>query len=309
MTTWGIVATIKAPVGDILRFAAYHLSHGAHHLYLFLDDANDAAFAALNDHPRVTPVLTDDAWWAERGSRPKTHQSRQTRNATHCYQSLTQEDWLIHIDVDEFLVPKTSIQEALESVPADVLSARVRPMEQLSGDDTLFKAFIPSGPPRRRLVAEIYPNFGMYLRAGFLSHLAGKIFLRTGHPKVKLRIHKAQMEDGDGPKQIELSQIELAHTHAKTWDDFLAKFQFRLERGSYRADLSPEWARSKGGMTLHEVFSHIIDEDGQAGLRAFFDEVCAANPRLIAALDAQGLLRRVDLELDTHLRRHFPSFD
>ena len=62
-------------------------------------------------------------------------------------------------------------------------------------------------------------------------------------------------------------------------------------------------------MTLHEIFSHIIDEDGQAGLRAFFDEVCAANPRLIAALDAQGLLRRVDLELDTHLRRHFPSFD
>ena len=40
MTTWGVVATIKAPTTDVLRFAAYHLSLGADQVFLYLDDAN-----------------------------------------------------------------------------------------------------------------------------------------------------------------------------------------------------------------------------------------------------------------------------
>ena len=73
MTTWGIVATIKAPVSDTLGFVAYHLSQGAHHIYIYLDDANDEAFSRLNAHPQVTAHVTDDAWWAKRGRRPIKH--------------------------------------------------------------------------------------------------------------------------------------------------------------------------------------------------------------------------------------------
>lgn len=308
MTTWGIVSTIKAPVDETLRFAAYHLSQGVHRIYIYLDDANEAAFVALNDHPQITPILTDDIWWAKRGRRPVKHQVRQARNATHCYRRLARVDWLIHMDVDEFLVPTHSIDEILEGLPHDINMVRIRPMEQLSGDPTLYKAFMPPGAKRHRLTEAIYPTHGKHLKAGFLSHLAGKLFVRTGLPDLKLRIHQAMGPDNTPLPGNDLPQIDLAHAHAKTWDQFRASFAYRLEHGSYRAELAPERAPNAGGQTLHQLFTQIAQTEGEAGLRAFFDEVCAATPRLTRALDDHGLLRRVDLDLETHLRDHFPEY-
>ena len=37
MPTWGLAATIKAPVAETLHFAAYHIEAGAHRLYIYLD--------------------------------------------------------------------------------------------------------------------------------------------------------------------------------------------------------------------------------------------------------------------------------
>ena len=308
MTTWGIVSTIEAPVADTLRFAAYHLSQGAHRIYIYLDDANEAAFVALNDHPQITPIITDDIWWEKRGRRPVKHQVRQSRNATHCYRRLARVDWLIHMDVDEFLVSTHSIDEVLQEMPDTAQCARIRPMEQLSGDPTLFKAFVASGAKRHRLVEEIYPTFGPYLKSGFLSHVAGKIFVRTGQPDLKLRIHNALIGDQMIDDVPRLTEIDLAHAHAKTWEQFRAAFHFRLNKGSYRSELAPERARENGGLTLHELFTQIAEQEGEDGLRAFFDEVCAATPRLTRALEAHGLLRRADLQLDAHLRDHFPEY-
>jgi len=308
MTRWGIVSTIKAPVDETLRFAAYHLSQGAHRLYLYLDDANEAAFVALNDHPQITPILCDEAWWQKRGRRPEKHQVRQTRNATHAYRRLARVDWLIHMDVDEFLVSEAFLCDQLDALSADTPIARVRPMEQLSGDPTLFKVFLPGGAHRHRLVEEIYPTFGAHLKSGFLSHVAGKIFVRTGQQDLQLRIHQAFRDNARIVGEVEMQGVDLAHAHAKDWDAFRAAFRFRLERGSYRSELAPERARASGGLTLHELFQQIDATDGDTGLRAFFDEVCAATPRLTQALERHGLLRHVALELDTHLREHFPQY-
>lgn len=308
MITWGIVSTIKAPVQETLAFAAYHLSKGADRLYIYLDDANEETFDALNEHPRITPLRTDDAWWARRGRRPIKHQVRQTRNATHCYRRLARVDWLIHMDVDEFLVSEAPVDEILASLPEDAICARIRPMEQLAGDPTLFKAFIAQGAERRRLVDEIYPVYGPYLKSGFLSHLAGKIFVRTGQDDLKLRIHNAMLGDDMIKDEIELSEIDLAHAHAKSWEQFLAQFRFRMEKGSYRSDLAPSRSREAGGMTLHEVFRQIEADDGEHGLRAFFEEVATATPRLTKALEDRDLLKRADLQLPSHFRKHFPLY-
>ena len=48
-------------------------------------------------------------------------------------------------------------------------------------------------------------------------------------------------------------------------------------------------------------------EGGEAGLRAFFNEVCADTPELRATLKAKGLLRLADLDLDAKVSRHFAS--
>ena len=307
-TTWGLSATILAPAEDILRFAAYHLEAGAHRLYLYLDAENPEAYAPLKAHPKIRVTTCDAAHWQKiSGKPPVKHQVRQTQNATDAYRRATDVDWLIHMDVDEFLVPERPVAEILADLPAEEQIARIRPMEALSGDNTHFKAFIPNGPDRANTVAAIYPTYGPYIKGGFLSHLAGKVFVRTGLEGIRVQIHNVFQDDQmiGGPEQQ--PGIDLAHLHAKSWDDWLAAYRYRLEKGSYRAELAPNRPRDRGGLSMHELFAMIESEGGEEGLRAFFDEVCADSPDLRSALDAHGLLRRVDLNLDAILPRHFPD--
>ena len=295
--TWGLAATISAPVAETLRFAAWHLEAGAHRLYLYLDDANRGAYDLLKAHPKLRPVLCDASWW--NGKRPKKHQVRQGQNATHAYHRKAEVDWLIHMDVDEFLV-SDSVAESLSALPADQLLARIRPMEQLAGDGTCFKAFIPPGPQRARIVADLYPGYGASVPGGFLSHLAGKVFVRTGLPDIRLQIHNAFQDDVllEGP--VDTAGIALAHCHAIGWESWLAKYRFRLERGAYRAEL--------GQGSLHALLRGIEAREGEAGLRAFFDSVCADTPELRARLDRHGLLRRANLEPSGSIVSHFPGY-
>lgn len=309
MTTWGLVSTIKAPARDILEFAAYHIERGAHRLYLYLDEANAQAFAPLKAHPKVRVFTCDAAHWRKLGqTRPAKHQLRQTANATHAYRRRAEVDWLIHMDVDEFLWPDAPVADLLGALPAETLCARTRPIEALAGDGTLFKGFIPAGPERETIVERIYPQFGRYVKGGFLSHLAGKLFVRTGLGPLTLKIHNVFRETDMNPGETELPGVALCHCHAKSWEDWIATFRYRLEHGSYRAELAPSRPREQGGMSLHEVLGLIEAEEGETGLRAFYDELCADSPALRAALGAEGLLRECDLQLDAKRRKHFPDF-
>lgn len=310
MTTWGLVSTIKAPAPEILDFAAYHIERGAHRLYLYLDEANPEAFAPLKAHPKVRVVTCDDAHWRRLGRpRPAKHQLRQTANATHAYRHRAEVDWLIHMDVDEFLWPDAPVADLLDALPPDTLCARARPIEALAGDGTLFKGFIPAGPERDAIVERLYPQFGRYVKGGFLSHVAGKLFVRTGLGPLTIKIHNVFRDCEMNPAEAELGDIALCHCHAKSWEDWIAAFRYRLEHGSYRAELAPARARENGGLTLHEVLSLIEAEAGEPGLRAFYDELCADSPALRAALKAEGLLRECNLELPQKRRKHFPDFN
>lgn len=307
LTTWGLSATILAPAADILRFAAYHLEAGAQRLYIYLDAENVQAFEALKAHPKVRVQTCDAAWWDKIGNgRPKKHQVRQTMNATHAYNRKAEVDWLIHMDADEFLVSAEPVAEILGTLASETLAARIRPMEALSGDGTAFKAFVPNGPDRNRIVQDIYPTFGAHLKGGFLSHLAGKVFVRTGLTGVRVQIHNAFQNEIMIPTEEQQAGIDLAHMHAKTWDQWHAAYRYRLAQGSYRAELAPNKPRDKGGMSMHDLFQQIEAQDPESGLKAFFDEVCADTPRLRSKLAEHGLLRQANLDLDGLLSTHFP---
>jgi hypothetical protein len=240
------------------------------------------------------------------------HQPRQTFNATRAYQRATEVDWLMHMDVDEFLVSHGQIASHLTALPAEVQCARARPMELLAGGDpqtdAAFKTFLPAGKSREQTVASLYPTYGPHLKGGFLSHIAGKIFVRTGIQGIKFRIHNAFLDGETNPNHVEMGDIHLAHFHAMDWDSWHAHFAYRHREGSYRADLGPARPRDRGGITVHELFALIFEESGAAGLRAFFDEVCADTPALRARLEAHGCLQRAAFPFETRIAKHFPAF-
>lgn len=309
MDTWGVVSTIKAPAYDILRFVAHHLEAGAHRIYICLDAPCPEARPFLKAHKQVRLFHCGQKHWKQlNGYRPKMHQPRQTLNATHVYHKANEVDWLIHIDVDEFLVADQPIAAQLSSMQFDILAARSRPMELLAGGTNAFKRFIPPGPDREKLVNDLYPTFGEHLKGGFLSHIAGKLFVRTGIKDLKLRIHNAFLSGDFIEPEKRLTGTDLAHLHTLSWEHWLNHFTYRFNKGSYRSDLGAERSRSQGGMSKHELFAALQAEDGEKGLRSFFDEVCADSPALRQRLAEQNLLSIVDLNLDATLSKHFPDF-
>ena len=307
MTTWGVVSTVKAPLTDILAFAAHHLDLGAHRLYIYLDDPEPDTFNTLKSHPKIRPTACDDGYWQKQGMRPRKHQVRQGRNATHAYNRRAEVDWLAHIDVDEFLAPPAPLSDLLAALPPAATSARIYPVEALAGDGTRFKR-AARGPDQAVVIDRIYPVYGRYLRGGFMSHVAGKLFARTGLEGVDFRIHNVLVNRKTSPDGTTLDGVDLCHFHAKPWEDWFATYRYRLQNGSYRPELPPAVPHDRGGLTLHELFTAIETEDGEAGLRAFFDEVCADTPMLRARLAAEGLLCTHDLQLSAKIRKHFPEF-
>lgn len=313
--TWGVVSTIKAPATDILNFAAHHLDLGAHRVFIYLDAPNEVAFNALKSHPKCRVTLTDEGYWKRRKGRPDMHQSRQTANASHCYRRGQQVNWLTHIDVDEFLWPSTPLTNQLSGLPDTTRSARIRPIEALAADPAdpppegqlWCKGFARLQRQRREETNAIYPTYGDHLNGGFLSHVAGKVFVRTGLQNVSLRIHNAFIDKKADPNPPELDQTRLVHLHAHSWEHWQALFRFRIAQGSYRESLKPAPMPDGVSLNMHQLFSLLKDEDGATALRQFYEEVCTATPRLRALLDQFGQLHAVCLDLDTKRKNHFPD--
>lgn len=313
-TTWGVVATIKADRRDILNFVAHHLEIGADHIWIYLDAPNPEAKAALKAHPKVTPVSTGEGYWDKaRGKRPKKHQNRQSYNARHAYGRAQNVDWLLHIDVDEFLWPNQPVGSQLADLAPDCLVARVRPAEALSSDgipdakdgEYWFKKFISDKARRTSLVDEIYPTFAPYVKGGFLSHVAGKIFIRTGQPDMQIKIHNVLQNGVQNPGQVELSGMQLLHLHATSWDHWMQTFAYRHQKGSYRDEMAAARPKDETSLNLHQLFAHLAEEPD--GLRKFYEEVCLATPDLREKLAKHDLVFTHQFEFAQTIEKHFPK--
>ncbi|MEO0751484.1 MAG: glycosyltransferase family 2 protein [Pseudomonadota bacterium] len=313
--TWGVVSTIKAPATDILNFAAHHLDLGAHRVFIYLDAPNDAAFEALKAHPKCRVTVTDEGYWQRRKGRPDKHQPRQTANATHCYTRAGQMDWLAHIDVDEFLWPSRPIPQQLATLPPKTRSARVRPIEALENDPgdppqaghVWCKAFARQQKQRREETNRIYPTYGDHLNGGFLSHVAGKVFVRTGQEAVSLRIHNAFFDKCSDPDPAPLDDTALVHMHAHSWAHFQDMYDFRLNQGSYRESLKAAPMPDGVALNMNALFHTLEEDGGKEAVRRFYKEVCTATPALRARLEQHGHLHSIRLDLDAKRRRHFPN--
>ncbi|QPM89294.1 glycosyltransferase family 2 protein [Pseudooceanicola algae] len=295
--TWGIVSTVKAPLADIARFAAWHLTLGASQVHLFLDVPDPATEAFLQGDPRIEVTACDDAYWQRvQKDRPASHQRRQFRNASLCYRN-SGLDWLAHVDVDEFLMPPDDLMGILAQAPEDIAQIQILPAERLAGSQSHFKLTARFAGQDPSVLHEIYPTYGAYLRGGYVSHLEGKAIVRTGLPGCRLGLHTLRRNKAPITNVAVLHGTWLGHAHVTDWASFRDKLAFRLEKGSYRNQ------RPRFG--LGELLGFLQEDGGEPALRAFFDEVCADTPRLRAALQNHGMLLTRDLALDACCERVF----
>ncbi len=301
---WGLVSTIKAPLPQIARFAAHHIDLGAQTLHIHLDEPDAEAEAFLSRHPRIHVTQCDNSYWQNAGrARMPAHQLRQAFNATRCLRASAESlDWLGHVDVDEFIIPQRPVAEILCDTDPQAATAKLPPAEALAtetGDPCHFKLTHTQAGVKKALLQEIYPTFGLHLYGGFLSHTGGKVFARTGIPDTRLGIHTLKYKGEDISNKARPEGLFLAHFHAPNWQHFRTHLDFRREKGSYRRPAE----RSEMGQA--KLFDFLTQEDGDAALRAFFDEVCADTPELRACLSRHGMLLTHSFDFDATTRRVF----
>ncbi|WP_420013727.1 glycosyltransferase family 2 protein [Tateyamaria sp.] len=227
---WGIVSTVKAPLEQVARFAAFYLDMGAHRVHLHLD-LPDPALAEQLSHPRVRVHQCDDAYWAGKPEKLReSHQLRQAFNATRIYRISTL-DWLAHIDVDEFVLAPGPIKPLLAAADPSATHIAMAPVEMLdtAGDPHHFKR---TGP--KAALRQIYPTYGEHVAGGFISTQSPKNIARTGLDGVRLGIHALRHHGKVVNTGTHVPGLEIGHAHAPDWETFHRHVMYRLDKGSYR---------------------------------------------------------------------------
>lgn len=287
MATWDAVATVKAPIEQVLAYVAHNLSLGVSHIWLYFDDPETPVPDLLGGHPKVTVMLCDDRYWKSRGKRHDKHQSRQSRNARDAY-GRTQSQWLTHIDVDEFILADKPVDRILEAVPADVRVVKLEPFEAMHDPglpDDIFTARSFRGPLRKDF-ADLRPlALGEYehlLPQAMLSHSVGKVFFRTGIPGLSPRLHGAMLDGERVPSSERNPDMRVLHFHAQDREAWLAALPFRLTRGAYQ--FYPEMQAF-----LMEATAQEIDR--------FYFRTQTVSGAAFATLEDRGRLVQADLGL------------
>ncbi|WP_163851003.1 glycosyltransferase family 2 protein [Pseudooceanicola aestuarii] len=285
---WGTVSTIRAPLPRIARFAAHHLDAGAARVTIYLDTPDPATASWISRDPRVEVIACDAAHWDRLKGRPETHQRRQMRNATHAYRR-SDLDWLAHIDVDEFILSPAPLAELLARAPATAAVVHLNPAELLAGSQRHFKLTARFAGHHKSVLTEVYPTFGAHLRGGYISHLEGKVIARTGIAEVRLGLHALLYRGEATTNRAVLRDGWIGHAHVESWQHFRDSLDFRLTRGSYR--------KRDAGFRLADVLDFLRESEGEAGLRAFFAEVCEDSAALRDRLARHDMLVTHDLKL------------
>lgn len=288
MTTWGVVATVKAPEEQVLAFIAHHLALGASGVWIYFDDPADPVHARISRLPRVKAVRCTGWYWAMRGGRPESLDKRQIVNACHA-QRRCRLDWLAHIDADEFIHAPGPVADFLAQAPSDAPNVMMAPFEALHDPglpDDIYTARHfrgPLGKAHPELHQAIFGPMSDIVAKGNLGHVIGKSFCRIGFPGAKIGLHSVFL-NGDRLRGPIHPQLRVLHFHAQDPEIWRRQLPYRLRNGGYRYD------------TENQLRSH-LEGASDAKIDEFYQTVMTLTPEKAALLKAHDLLITADLGL------------
>lgn len=317
--SWSIVTTLRGAPATVVPFIAHHLATDAAGIQVYLDDDDPVLIALLAPLPRVSVTVCDDAYWAAapRRGRPAMIVPRQLANIRHARRR-TRTEWLVHIDMDEFLVPDgpgaAPLSAELAALPAGIDWARIRNLERIQSRDrpqrTVFDGFFREQAPTPEIEAEIYGRDRRFFNHGFSGYIRGKIALRVGSA-LGMGLHNGTFPGQSGPNLPEsalppfrvIEGTRLLHFDGWTALHWTAKLIRHLDH--VRAGTGHGGRRQQ-----FEFIRRVTDPARRLGL---FDRLQRVTPEREAALRAHGLLRTFDFDPRPAIEAVFPgggwSFD
>jgi hypothetical protein len=297
------VSTVKDTLANLELFVGRNLAAGADHMFVFLDGDDEATHAYFADHPHVTAVLADAAFWG--GEKPDELNVRQVSNANLVNTLLAPfdcVDWLFHIDGDECLDIDKEQLAALEPTTRYV---RLMPREAVSqrhwdGEVTLFKELL--GADELNLLALL----GMIPEprniAYFNGHVTGKVGIRPAL-NVDLHIHRAERRAEPYLPSFQADFLHVLHYESFSGEEFVRKWASHIGTGG--------GTRFKvGKMRLRAAISAVVTNErlSDERKRHYLAELYQRNVEDdIETLSELGLLVEPAKELHGYVPATFPQ--
>jgi hypothetical protein len=298
LPTWVVASTVKADAVEVAQFVAHHLALGASRVYLFFDDPADPSLNLCDHLERVTSVPCSTAYWQRiAGRRPRQIETRQIKNCFEVYAN-TKADWVLAIDVDEFVESDYNLSQLLSLMPPQSPLFRLEPFEALASEeenaDVHFRRSNRHVVGGEEAVADIYGRYASFFHRGMISHAGGKCFFRTGFAGLKPKLHSAEIGEKSAPAQRFSEYARLLHFHMTDFEAWQKKLNYRLENRSYKsADGLLEFLK---GAT-------------QAQRREFFEATHLATPQHREDLDRYRLLYTTNFDLTSKTKELFPRLE
>ena len=267
--TWAVVAQVSDPDILIESFVAHYRNIGATEVFLFFDHPNPGLQDRLGHMDGVTCFANSLQFFQNIHGRkgiPKKKTFRQALNATYA-SNLTQAEWILHCDVDEFLEVQGDISAELSTVERDIGYLEVRNLE---------RRLVAGSKPEQvfeGVAIDPYLYAGRddpMMRKGCLGHFAGKPMVRTGRG-YHVAVHRAKIGkpvDRNFPPSSVLGSAHLIHFDGLTAFHWAVKL---LRRASLGRELIEQMYNEHRLLQMYEVFSRARDVDDLERLYRSFD--------------------------------------
>lgn len=302
--TWSVAVTARAPAYQVDEFLEHYIGLGADRVFLFFDDEAYSSYDAPRFSGKVISFVCNDAYWATafvappmlaKIGRPDAIEIRQGANALFA-REIMHSDWLLHVDVDEFIYAKKNVQDVLGDIPGNVFSVLLRTLEavydevKLPGQEAKTNYFKKS-VGQRDLLKQIYSEEILSCaNNGLFGTITGKSFIRK-HPEIKsMSVHWPFPVDLSLKTNVSTYYIDLLHFEGQSFQLFKDKFKLRVYKNV--AKYMPATYKVRLDICKRE-----FDLRGEQGLLNVYKDLYVMPPdKLKKAIDL-GIVVEVDWSL------------
>jgi hypothetical protein len=306
--TWGVVCTTSAPLILVQAFAAFHLRAGARRVAIYDDLCQYGSHLRTSSSDSVTVVCCNNSYWKHKGTKPADHRVRQTYNANHAI-GLLGVDYIAHLDVDEFLVSRSSAvdkqlashwrpaTQAFRIPPCEPLYRRIPKTLSEVWQADAFKLRFPPGEKGVKMAEEIHGARGRLLRRGLQGHAVGKVMMQA-REGLSLGIHRG-FYNRKPPALSNNHDLLVCHFFAMGISDWMSK----LERRLTPARISSESESRRQFLNLFDS----AKQNGTSAISSLYEAWNVCSEHALERLQTAGYLFRVDLEIAEALRERYPG--